>query len=168
MNSSEPIIYVMVPMSVTKIWMVFKVLVCRSWCYHKGGYEEFYFLHNSVYTTESQPTFRRNMLPPSWLKNKPSKKPAWKQVEVFFRNIGWLPTAYMALYPRRWNISWPLCSRLKWTGYEAEHILPPTTRVFMMWCLIVQRKNFIFTNFTWDSCLYHFLWSKNMCFRRNV
>jgi hypothetical protein len=53
-------------------------------------------------------------------KNKPSKKPAWKQVasrawrpvwiilrpwrwgNMFLRNIGWILTDYRALYPRRY------------------------------------------------------------------
>jgi hypothetical protein len=41
-------------------------------------FEEFYLLgYNTVQAAESQPTFRKNMSPPSpGSKNKPSKKPA--------------------------------------------------------------------------------------------
>jgi hypothetical protein len=76
---------------------------------------ELYLLgYNAVQYAESQPTFRRNILP------------VWKQValsllatcfhvgfllvlffdpedggDMFLRNAGWLSTDYMALYPRR-------------------------------------------------------------------
>jgi hypothetical protein len=58
--------------------------------------------------------------------NKPSKKPAWKQVaslhtgfllglvfhpedggDMFLRNVGWFLTGNTALYPRRYYSSWP-------------------------------------------------------------
>jgi hypothetical protein len=43
-----------------------------------GGYEELCLLrYNAKYSAESQPTFRRNILPQSpGSKNKPKKKPA--------------------------------------------------------------------------------------------
>jgi hypothetical protein len=45
---------------------------------NKYIYEEYYLLwYNAVYSVESQPTFRRNISPPSsGSKNKQSKKPA--------------------------------------------------------------------------------------------
>jgi hypothetical protein len=43
--------------------------------------EEYYLLvYNAMQSVESQPTFRRNMIPSSGSKNKPSEKPASKQV----------------------------------------------------------------------------------------
>jgi hypothetical protein len=92
---------------------------CRISGSHSGRYEEFYPLgYNTVYSVESQPTFRRNMLPPSSKLNKSSKKLPWKQVtsrcfhagfllglfdpedwrDMFLRNVGWLSTHYTALY----------------------------------------------------------------------
>jgi hypothetical protein len=48
---------------------------------YSGGYEEYCLLgYTAVYSAESQPTFRRNMSPTSSGSNKPSKKPARKQV----------------------------------------------------------------------------------------
>jgi hypothetical protein len=44
-----------------KVW-----LCCRIWDSHSGGYEEFYLLgYNAMRSVESQPTFQRNMPPPS-------------------------------------------------------------------------------------------------------
>jgi hypothetical protein len=53
--------------------------------------EEFYLLgYNAVRSVESQPTFRRNMLPPSsWSKYKPSKKLAWKQMASRAIGLPW-------------------------------------------------------------------------------
>jgi hypothetical protein len=44
---------------------------------HSGVYEEFCHLgHNAVWSVESQPTFRRNVLSSSyWLKSKRSRNP---------------------------------------------------------------------------------------------
>jgi hypothetical protein len=108
-----------------------KKIYCRIWGSDSGGYDEFYLLgYNAVYSIESQPTFRKNMSPPSsGSKNKQSKKLVWKYVasrnsapldtwfhtgvlfglcfnseyedDVFFRNVGWLLTDNMAFYSRR-------------------------------------------------------------------
>jgi hypothetical protein len=63
------------------------ILVCRIWGSHSYGYEYYYLPgYSAFYSVESQPTFRRNISPPSsrW-KNKPIKKQtAWKQVANFF------------------------------------------------------------------------------------
>jgi hypothetical protein len=47
-------------------------------CYRSGGHDVFCLLgYNAVQSIESQPTFRRNMSPPSSGSEKePSKKPA--------------------------------------------------------------------------------------------
>jgi hypothetical protein len=72
-------------------------------------------------SNSSHPKFRKNLLPPSsGSKNKMSKKQVWKPAtwfyagflsglifdrkdegDMFLRNVGWLPTVYAALYPRR-------------------------------------------------------------------
>jgi hypothetical protein len=54
----------------------------RIWDSRSGGYEEYYLLgYKAVYYTESQPTFRKNISPPSLeSKNMQNKKPSWKQV----------------------------------------------------------------------------------------
>jgi hypothetical protein len=97
--------------------------ICSVWCSHSSGCEELHPLgYNAVYFVESQPTFRRNVLPPFSGSNiKPSNKSAWKQVasvadfflglffesedgiDMFFRNVDWLSTDYTALYVWRWN-----------------------------------------------------------------
>jgi hypothetical protein len=87
--------------------------------------EEFYLLgYNVAYSVERQPTFRRNMSPPSSGSNyKPSKETAWKLPppaftlclfcdskdggDVFLRNVRWLPMEYIASYPRIQNCSQP-------------------------------------------------------------
>jgi hypothetical protein len=72
-------------------------VVFRETTTSKSGYAEFYLLgHNAMYSVESQPTFRRNLSPPSsGSKNKLSKKPEkrWQaQTEdggdMFLRNVG--------------------------------------------------------------------------------
>jgi hypothetical protein len=69
---------------------------------HSGGYEEYYILGcNPMQPVESQPTFRRNISPPSsGSTNKLSKKPACKLVarqpeRCFF--------ARLILLPERWR-----------------------------------------------------------------
>jgi hypothetical protein len=49
---------------------------------HFVAFEEYYLLgYNAVQSVESRPTFRRNLSSPSsGSKNKPIKKPVWKQV----------------------------------------------------------------------------------------
>jgi hypothetical protein len=82
--------------------------------------------YNAVYSSENQPTFRRNMSSlSSESKNKPSKKPACKRdviaacfelgfffrllfhpedgCDIFIRNVSRLSKEYMALYLRRQN-----------------------------------------------------------------
>jgi hypothetical protein len=97
----------------------------RIRCSHSDDYEEFFILeYNAVQSVGSQSTFRRNiiLLPSSGSKNKPSKKPAWKQTllatffptsfllglffdcengnDTLLLNVGWLSMDYMALHPR--------------------------------------------------------------------
>jgi hypothetical protein len=62
--------------------------------------------YNAVKSVEIQLTFRENISLPSSDSNKPSKKPAWKQVPINLEDgsdmfVGWLSTDYKALYPRR-------------------------------------------------------------------
>jgi hypothetical protein len=85
-----------------------------------GAYEEFYQLvYNGVYYAESQQKCLRNIsLPYSGLKNKPVIEPWWsKQVarksmctgsDTSFRNAGYIPKKWTALYPNRWNYFEPL------------------------------------------------------------
>jgi hypothetical protein len=56
--------------------------LCRIWSSHSGVYEEYYLLgYNAVQSVESQPTFRRNISPPSsGSTNRPSMKLSWKNV----------------------------------------------------------------------------------------
>jgi hypothetical protein len=72
----------------------------RNWGSHTIGYEVLYLLtYNAVYSVESQPTFRRNISPPSSGSNKPSKIPAWKQVASRARvksSIALLATSFYA------------------------------------------------------------------------
>jgi hypothetical protein len=57
----------------------------------------------AAYSVERQPTFRRNMSPPSsGSKNKlRNKHQTASRAYMFLRNVGWLSTDYTALYPRR-------------------------------------------------------------------
>jgi hypothetical protein len=59
------------------------IIICRIWGSHSGGYEEYHHLgYNAVQSVDSQPTFRRNISPPSsGPKHKPSKKATWKHRE---------------------------------------------------------------------------------------
>jgi hypothetical protein len=89
--------------------------ICRIWGSHSDGYEEFYLLgYNYVQSVESQPTFRRNISPPSLLATCFHVGFLFGLVfdfEVrrcmFLRNVCWLPVDYTALHPRRYNSSWP-------------------------------------------------------------
>jgi hypothetical protein len=56
--------------------------ICKNCGYRNGDYEKFYLLgYETVYSIESQLTFRRNMpLPTLGSKNKPSNKPTWKSL----------------------------------------------------------------------------------------
>jgi hypothetical protein len=58
---------------------------------HSSGYVQFYLLtYNILKFVEIQPTFRRNMSPPSpGSKNKLSKKSAWKQKASLHRPSRW-------------------------------------------------------------------------------
>jgi hypothetical protein len=95
------------------------------WSSHSSGYKGFYLLgYNAMYSTETQPTFRRNMSPQSsGSKNKPRKTSEWKQAasrggilvgvsldpehggDMFLRNVGWLWTDYTTLCLKRYNSS---------------------------------------------------------------
>jgi hypothetical protein len=59
--------------------------LCRIW-----GYEEYCLLeYNAMWSVTSQPTFWRNISPPSSWWNKPSNLPLWKQVANY---LGMPPT----------------------------------------------------------------------------
>jgi hypothetical protein len=83
---------------------------CKIWGSHNGGYEHFCLMgDNAVQSVESQPTFRRNMSPPS------SSSFCLLHVgflhglffshedgsDMFLWNVGRLSTDYIALYCRR-------------------------------------------------------------------
>jgi hypothetical protein len=80
--------------------------------------EDFYLLGcNAVWSVESQATFRRNMSPPSLRqKNKPRKKPAWKQI----KNGALLSRWFLAklILPWRWKRYFPPKLRLAFNGLQ--------------------------------------------------
>jgi hypothetical protein len=78
--------------------------------------EEYYLLgYNAVQSVKCQPTFRRNISPPSsGSKNKLSKKAAWKQVASRARLI---------LRPWRWRQYVPPKRRLTFNGLHGSENL---------------------------------------------
>jgi hypothetical protein len=111
--------------------------------------------YNTVWVFESQPTFRRNMLPPfSGLKSKPSKKPPWssRHAEIHFR----LVFAWLSFHPRRW----------RWYIPQKRH----------MGFLAMFNFNLTFTstltNIIGEFCchlqFYVLCWKKNVIFTKNV
>jgi hypothetical protein len=86
-----------------------KIKLCRIWGSHSGDYEEYYLLgYSTVEIVGTQPTFLRNMSPPSsGSKNKPSKKLAERRWETELPEL-----ARLILRPWRWRRHVPQKRRL--------------------------------------------------------
>jgi hypothetical protein len=107
------------PLPEYKPWTLLLDRPGRQYSKNRGLLEEFYLL----WSAERQPTFRRNISPPSsGPKNKPSKKPDIRALlanlfhagfllglflcpedggDMFLRKVGSLSMDYMELYPTR-------------------------------------------------------------------